>query len=191
MRTIQSVDRSVDRSLFCSRAKKCNAGRWKPEKKRTRRYDYSEERDREREGGGETGRRGIKRCRGTAGGRRPREYRGEGGWPRIKRWRRKRGGGGGGRGRLSSLFIQYSTKVHSIHPYTLAHETPRDVCKWLVTNDLVIPVAPLAPGRRVRSGIIRCHASFWTRAPAFPLYVVVARCVRARASRSARSSLSA
>lgn len=60
---------------------------------------------------------------------------------------------------LSSLFIQYSTKVHSIHPYTLAHETPRDVCKWLVTNDLVIPVAPLAPGRRVRSGIIRCRAS--------------------------------
>lgn len=54
-------------------------------------------------------------------------------------------------GRLSSLFIQYSTKVHSIHPYTLAHETPRDVCKWLVTNDLVIPVAPLAPGRRAVS----------------------------------------
>lgn len=44
---------------------------------------------------------------------------------------------------LSSLSIQYSTKVHSIHPYTLAHETPRDVCKWLVTNDLVIPVLSL------------------------------------------------
>jgi len=42
----------------------------------------------------------------------------------------------------------------------LAHETARDICKWLVTNDLVIPVAPLAPDRRrVRSGIIRCRAS--------------------------------